>query len=54
MSPSTLPVLTVGDSYSQQLTASGVPHRLQLCGDWCAGWADAEQHGAFERHAHRR
>ena len=23
MSPSTLPVLTVGDSYSQQLTASG-------------------------------
>ena len=45
MSPTTLPVLTVGDSFSQQLTASGVRHRLQLRGDWCSGRSDVEQHG---------
>ena len=54
MSPATLPVLTVGDSYSQQLTASGgsgtgysftatgVPAGLTLAAP------------APERHAHRR
>ena len=55
MSPTTLPVLTVGDSYSQQLTASGGSGTgYSYRGDWSAGWSDAEQHGAFERHAHRR
>ena len=45
MSPSTLPVLTVGDSYSQQLTASGGSGTgYSFAATGVPARADAEQH----------